>query len=146
MSQASLTTILEAYDIPDVDLLKSFYEYTTVRVPQTEMGSARTTFNTGEAQGSVLSPLIFSLFINALSRYLDDIRCTKNGSHDLPNIAPFCRILFADNMTLLAQNDENMQKLMNGIQAFEAWSGIQVNTRSDTWDSEPLRTVTCNPQ
>jgi hypothetical protein len=128
MSQASLWTILEAYDIPDVDLLKSFYVHTTVRLPQTEVGSAKITFNTGVAQGSVLSPLLFSLFINALSRYLDDIGCTKNITHGLPNIAPFCHILFADDMTLLAQNEENMQQLMNAVQEFEAWSGIQVNT------------------
>jgi hypothetical protein len=37
MSQASLWTILEAYDSPDIDLLKYFYEYTTVRLPQTKV-------------------------------------------------------------------------------------------------------------
>ncbi len=32
MSQASLWSMFETYDIPDVDLLKSFYEHTTVRL------------------------------------------------------------------------------------------------------------------
>ena len=127
MSPTSLWTILEAYNVPDVDLLKSFYEYTTVRLKQTEVGNVKITFNTGVTQGSVLSPLLFSLFINTLSRYLDDIGCTKNISHVLPNIAPFCHILFADDVTLLTQNDENTQHLMNAIQAFETWNGIQVN-------------------
>ena len=36
MIQASLWTILEAYDIPDIDLLKSLHEHTTVRFPQTK--------------------------------------------------------------------------------------------------------------
>ena len=130
MSQVSLWTILEAYNVPDVDLLKSFYEYTTVRrLSQPEVESTKITFNTGMWQGSVLSALLFSLFINTLSRYLDKIGYTKNISHVLPNIAPFCHILFADDMTLLVQNDENMQHLMNAIQVFGAWSGIQVNTK-----------------
>ncbi len=121
MSQASLWTILEAYDLPDIDLLKSFYEHTTVRLPQTKMGSTKITFNTGVAQGSVLSPLLSSLFINALSRYLDDIGCSENISHGLHNIAPFCHILFADDMTLLAQNEAKMQQLMNTVQEFAAF-------------------------
>jgi hypothetical protein len=31
-------------------------------------------------------------------------------------------------MTLLTQNEEKMQQLMNDVQEFESWSGIQVNT------------------
>jgi hypothetical protein len=116
MSLASLWAVLEAYDIPDVDLLKSFYEHTTVRLPQTKVGSPKITINTGVVQGSVLSPLLFSLFINTLSRYLDDIGYKKRISHGLPDNAPFCHILFADDMTLLAQNEEKMQQLMKAVQ------------------------------
>jgi hypothetical protein len=81
MSQASLWAILEVYNIPDMDLLKSLYEHTTVRLPHSDMGSAKIMFNTGVAQGSVHSPLLFSLFINALSRYLDDMGTSKRISH-----------------------------------------------------------------
>jgi hypothetical protein len=73
MSQASLWAILEAYGIPDIDLLKSLYKHTTVRLPERGMGRAKITFDTGVAQGSVLSPLLFSLVLNALSRYLSDL-------------------------------------------------------------------------
>ena len=55
MSQASLWAILEAYGIPDVDLLKSLYEH--VCLPERDMGSVKITFNTGVTQGSVLSLL-----------------------------------------------------------------------------------------
>ena len=109
MSQASLWTILEVYNIPDIDLLKSLYEHTTVRLPHSDMGRAKITFNTGVAQGSVLSPLLFSLFINALSRYLDDIGMSKRISHGVQGIPPFHHILFADDMSLLAQNSDDMQ-------------------------------------
>ena len=92
------------------------------------MGSAKITFNTGVAQGSVLSPVLFSLIINALSRYLDDIGVSKRISHGVQGIPPFNHILFADDMSLLAQNDDDMQCLLNAVQEFEAWSGIPVNT------------------
>ncbi len=53
---------------------------------------------------------------------------THSFSHDLPNITPFCHMLFEDDMTLLAQNEAKIQLLMNADQEFEVWSGIQVNT------------------
>jgi hypothetical protein len=128
MIQASLWVILEAYGIPDVDLLKSLYEHTTVRFPERGMGSAKITFNTGVDQGSVLSPLLFSLFINALSLYLSDIGRKKMIYHDLPGTHPFNHILFTDDMTLMTQDSVGMQILLNAIQEFEEWIGIPVNT------------------
>jgi hypothetical protein len=128
MSQASLWSILEACGIPDVDLLKSLYEHTTVRLPERDMGSAKITFNTGMVQGSVLSPLLFSLFINALSLYLPDIGRKKWIHHVLLGTHPFNHILFTDDMTLLTQDREDIQTLLNAIQEFEEWSGIPVNT------------------
>ncbi len=67
------------------------------------MDSVKITFNTDVAQGSVLSSLLFSLFINALSRYLDDIGTSKHINHGNQNIPSFNHILFADDMSRLVQ-------------------------------------------
>ena len=41
MSQACLRAILETYNIPDIDLLKSLCECTTVMLPQTDMENVK---------------------------------------------------------------------------------------------------------
>ncbi len=98
------------------------------------MASAEITLNTGVTQGSVLFPLLFSLFINALSLYLPEIGKAKNINHGLSwlttmsVIDPFNHVLFPDDMSCFAQNKSGMQSLMNTIQKFEEWSGMPVNT------------------
>jgi hypothetical protein len=66
MNQAALWKIMESYNIPDVDLLKAVYEHSIVRVASNDSTCAKIRFDTGVAQGSALSPLLFLLFMNAL--------------------------------------------------------------------------------
>jgi hypothetical protein len=45
MSQESLWIIFEAYNVPDIDLLKSLYEYTSPTVPdRSQYGEWKITF------------------------------------------------------------------------------------------------------
>ena len=81
-------------------MLKSLYEHTTVRLPHSEIESAKFTFNTGVAQGIVISPLLFSRFINTLSRYLTDIGIHEKIGHKFPDIQQCNHIVFTDYATL----------------------------------------------
>jgi hypothetical protein len=45
---------------------------------------------------------------------------------------PCNHILFADDMTLVAQDGTGMQTLLNAIQEFEEWNGVPVNTMKTT--------------
>jgi len=66
MSQAALWHVMNMFHIPDVDLLEQIYDSATVRLAPNDAGSATITFDTGVAQGSIMSPQLFKTFINAL--------------------------------------------------------------------------------
>jgi len=54
------------YGNPDVDLLTSLYEHSTVRMAPNDPQCATINFDAGVAQGSALSPLLFLIFMSAL--------------------------------------------------------------------------------
>jgi len=68
---SSLWKILEGFGVPDVSLLSSIYEHSTMRIQVGRKSSAAIQLDTGTVQGAALSPLQFDLFINALLRLLD---------------------------------------------------------------------------
>ena len=74
---------MRAYGIPDVDLLVSLYEHSTVRMAPNDPQSATITFDTGVAQGSALSPLLFLIFMNALLGLITDRGWKLHVSHGL---------------------------------------------------------------
>ena len=74
------------FKIPDVDLLEQIYEGATVRLAPNDEASATITFNTGVAPGSITSPQLFNIFINALLRML-----TVTGQNDSGILVTGCR-------------------------------------------------------
>jgi len=70
MSQAALWHVMNIFHIPDVDLMEQIYDIATVRLALNDAESATITFDTGVAQGSITSPQLFNIFINALLRML----------------------------------------------------------------------------
>ena len=145
MSQAALWQVMEAYGIPDVDLLKGLYDNSTVRLSPNDASSATIVFDTGVAQGSALSPLLFLIFMNALLGLLTETGKELNISHGLESnrarrrqgqgvragagVGQFNSIGFVDDLSLFAQSRSGAQALLNAVQMFEEWSGLRVNQK-----------------
>ena len=60
---SSLWKILEGFGVPDVSLLSSIYERSTMRIQVGSKSSAAIQLDTGTVQGSALSPLLFDLLM-----------------------------------------------------------------------------------
>jgi len=65
-----LWAILRGLGVPDVDFLEDLYSKSWMKITVGTVCSASIQLDTGTVQGSVLSPLLFDLFLNALLRLL----------------------------------------------------------------------------
>jgi len=83
MSQAVLWQVMRMFKIPDVDLLEQIYEGATVRLAPNDEESVTITLNTGVAHGSITSPQLFNIFLNALLRMLTVTGQNEDISHGL---------------------------------------------------------------
>ena len=66
-----LWAILRGLGVPDVDFLEELYSKSWMRITVGAGCTAPIQLDTGTVQGSVPSPLLFDLFLNALLRLLD---------------------------------------------------------------------------
>jgi len=142
MSPAALWQVMSMFKIPDVDLLEQIYEGATVRLAPNDEESATIAFNTGVAQGSITSLQLFNIFINTLLRMPavtgqnEDIgyglqigKDQKGKNQRDENGYQFNNIGFIDNFSIFSDTPESMQKLLNVVQEFTAWCGMQINVR-----------------
>jgi len=96
----------------------------------------------GVAQCSITSPQLFNIFTNALLCMLTVIGQNEDISHGLQigkdqkgdnqrdeNGYQFNNIGFIDDMTIFTDIPEGMQKLLNVVQEFTAWCGMQINVK-----------------
>ena len=129
MDQSALWALMRQAKIPDVDLLETMYLNSSVRLQDQSKDGATLTFDTGVAQGSALSPLLFIIFMNTLLRLLTNEGRKENISHGLEGMASFNNLAFVDDLTIFAQSPEKVQKLLNVISKFEDWCGLKVNMK-----------------
>jgi hypothetical protein len=126
VSHGALWAVLEGFRVTDVDCLKQLYSKLTVRLKgEADVGSSMV-LNTGVAQGHVLSPFLFILFVNALSRYLMAVGGKHGIEHGIQDVWGWIHTLFCDDLTLFAQTEAGMETLLQAVSVFENWSGLSV--------------------
>jgi len=74
-------------------------------------------------QGSILSPLLFDLFLNALLRLLDATGVT-HGSKRTPQ---WNHAAFADDLSIYVCTVKDANKILDVIHEFESWSGLRIS-------------------
>jgi len=122
---------MNMFHIPDIDLLEQIYDRATVRLAPNDTESATITFDTCVAQGSITSPQLFNIFINALLRMLTatgqnqgishGLQIGKNqedSSQDADYGYQFNNIGFIDDILIFAEAPEGMQTLLDVLQKF----------------------------
>jgi len=85
--------------------------------------SAPIQLDTGTVQGSVLSPLLFDLFLNALLRLLDATGIT----HGIRRTPQWNHAAFADDLSIYVCTVRDANKLLDVIHEFEFWSGLRIS-------------------
>ena len=92
-------------------------------MPQRAGCSAPIQLDTGTVQGSVLSPLLFDLFLNALLRLLD----ATGIIHGIKRTPQWNHAAFADDLSIYVGTVRDGNKLLEVIHEFEAWSGLRIS-------------------
>ena len=78
----------------------------------------------GLKQGEVMSPLLFSLFIEDLELFLQDDQCCGLSIDDIT----FILMLFADDMVILGKDRDDLQKSLDRLEYYCNKWGLEVNT------------------
>ena len=107
---------------PFLKSLKALYKGSSCRVQVEDRLSEAFTINTGLRQGCVLSPTLFSLYMNDVVTTLKEkgygLQC---GSDTIPGL------LFADDTALLAHDEDSLRKSLNCLAEWcEEW-GVGIN-------------------
>jgi hypothetical protein len=119
----NLWKILESFGVPDIDLIQDLYEHSSMVLSIDGKLSASISMDTGTAQGSTLSPLLFNLFINVLLRCLDSTGVT----HNVQGAPGFNSLGFADDLSLYVGNERDGNTLLAMVKKFEDWSGLKIS-------------------
>lgn len=101
----------------------ALYEFVTGRVRAPEGLSDTVTSTIGVKQGCPLSPTLFGLYIDEISDYLD--RLGGPGASLAGTLIPI--LLYADDIVLIADSPEDLQRHLDALQSFCRDRDLTVN-------------------
>ena len=106
-----------------LNILRSMYGQASSRVTLNSDTSEEFLYRKGVRQGCNLSPLLFSLFIHDLERYLVE---NNSGSIEI-NSTNLHILLFADDLVLLADTPAGLQKSIQILGDYCSKSNLRIN-------------------
>jgi hypothetical protein len=121
----ALFMAMEKFGVPDVDLFRMMYRAAPYVVSNAFGDTAKINVGRGTRQGDVLSPLIFDLFVNVLLRYLDS---SGTGTTECAGKRVTHRA-FADDIDMVSDTAQGLQEMLNRLERFCKWSGMEVNVK-----------------
>ena len=119
-----LWRVLQEYGVDGqlLQAIKSFYCQPEVCVRVNGMQSKPFHVGVGLRQGCVLSPLLFITYMNWIDRRSQASECVKIGSFKTN------RLLFADDLVLLADSESGLQRALDGFAAACDYAGMKIST------------------
>jgi len=111
-----LWAILRGLGVPDVDFLEELYSKSWMKITVGTGCSAPIQLDTGTVQGSVLSPLLFDLFLNTLLQLLDATGIT----HGIKRTPQWNHAAFIDDLSIYVRTVRVGNKMSDVIHEFES--------------------------
>lgn len=123
-------TVLQNYGIKGrlLNSISALYNSVKLCIKSTNNGNLSDFFNCplGLRQGCNLSPLLFSLFINELA--VDIQNSGVHGIQLFPSVTEIFLLMFADDVALLADTVNGLQRQLNTLERFSDNNNLHVNT------------------
>jgi len=104
-----LWAIIRGLGVPDVDFLEDLYSKSWMKITVSTGCSAPIQLDMGTVQGSVRSPLLFDLFLNALLRLLD----ATGTTHGIKRTPQWNHAAFADDLSIYVGTVRDGNKLLD---------------------------------
>ena len=124
-----LWKVLSTYGINGrlLQMLKAIYSDVICCVKGNEGYSDSFACGKGLKQGCKMSPVIFSLLVNYVAKYV--IRNGKHGVQLMPDVATVYLLLFADDIALMSDTVVGLQNQVNNLKQASDVIGLEVNVQ-----------------